>query len=109
MTGVLLRIKEDQVDSVFENQDIGSGSPTFKGMAKEGNRVFVASKSGGRLAVVGEIPVSKVYEEADHPRGLEFRVTANGGTSVRYAEPVSLARVKDELSILRGTSDIWRQ
>jgi hypothetical protein len=109
MSGVLLYIKEDQVDWVFENEDIGSRSSAFKGMAKEGDRVFVASKSEGELAVVGEIPVSKVYEAANHPRGWEFRISANRGTSVRYREPVSLSRVRGELSILKGASEIWRQ
>ncbi len=109
MAGVLLYIKEDQVDWVFENEDIGSGSSSFRGMAKEGNRIFVASKSKGELAVVGEIPVSRSYEEVGHPKGWKFRATADEGTSVRYPEPVKLASVKDELSILRSTTDIWRQ
>lgn len=109
MNDVLLYVKEDQIDGVFENEDVGSGSPSFKGMATRGNRVFVATKAGGELAVVGEVPVSKVYEKSDHPEGWIFRVAAEKGTSIRYPNPVPLARVNDKLSILKGSGDIWRQ
>ena len=109
MRNILLYIQEDQVDPVLDAGDIGCGQTSFAGMAKVGNRVFVASKSSGELSVVGEIPIAEAYEDDNHPYGWKFRVRALEGQSIRYSTPVKLRDVMEKLSILRGKGDVWGQ
>jgi len=109
MRGLFFYIKRDEVDWVFENEDIGSRSTSFKGMAQPGTCIFVASESPVGLAIVGEIPVWKVYEELDNPKGWKFRVAAQKGTSVRYSAPVALEAIKEQLSFTRGSTNISRK
>ncbi len=109
MSSILLYIQGDQVEGVFEREDVGSGQTSFAGLAEVGNRVYVASEQGKGLCIVGEIPVDEKYVDEGYQRGWKYRVRATKGTSIRYGIPVQLKVVKDELSFLRGKGSIWNQ
>lgn len=104
MANLLLFIQEEQVHAVMEKADIGTGQTSFRGMAKPGNRIFVASNFRGELCVVGEGEVAETYEEESHPEGWKYRARFEGG-AIPYEVPVPLKDFKEKLSILRH-SDI---
>ena len=58
MANLLLYIQEGQVQTVMEKGEIGSEQTSFRGMAKPGVRVFVASKYRGEFSVVGKFVVT---------------------------------------------------
>ncbi len=109
MSSMLYYIRREQVDWVFEHEDIGSGLRSFAGMVEGADRIFVVSTDREGLCVVGEIPVAETYVDESFQGGWKYRVRASKGSSTRYGMPVHLKGLEDELTILRGKSGIWNQ
>lgn len=88
MADILLYIKPEQVERVFRDGSVGSGQNSFQGMSREGGRVFVASRTGVGLAVVGEIPSTRpsqtlnTREDGSTESGLP--ISPFGLTPLRY-------------------------
>src|SRR2546428_13910748 len=104
---ILFYIQEDEIAEVFAREEIGSGSPSFKGLAKPGTRLFVASRDAGELSVAGELTVGEAFENPTYRRGWKYRVRAVEHSVERYRVPVFLKDLKDRLSFLRGVPNIW--
>ena len=68
--------------------------------------MFVAGKARGERCVGGGIAVAETDVEDRHPKGWKDRARSVGG-AIPYEVPVPLKDIKEKLSILRHSDNVW--
>jgi len=93
-----------ELDEVFSDLSVSSNDNKLHYLTQPGSTVFIFTKEGGDLLVVGEI---SILQKIEKPEGSRFVVMGNPMKSWRYPEPLKVSEIEVNLHLKTGKKSLW--
>jgi len=93
-----------ELDEVFSNLSVSSNDNKLHYLTQPGSTIFIFTKEGRDLLVVGEI---SVLQKIEKPEGSRFVIMGNPMKSWRYPEPLKVSEIEGDLHLKTGKKSLW--